>query len=216
MTERRLALIDDHTLFSEAFRTLLKQLRPGYVIDVYDDPTAFLKAFDPSAPYDLVILDLVMQKMNGLALLSSLTGLSPNVRVLMLSGVGTEPPVAEMRRLGARGFVHKSEETHVLLEAVDTILSGNTCFPAAIAEPDDDAVFRELCRGANAGMPSLGPRQLEVLQLIASGETNRGIADRLGISENTVKSHLKAIFEALGENNRTACVRSAQNLGLIS
>lgn len=216
MTERRLALIDDHTLFSEAFRTLLEQLRPGYAVDVFDDPTAFLKALDPTAPYDLVILDLVMQKMNGLALLASLRGLSPNARVLMLSGVGTEPPVAEMRRLGARGFVHKSEETHVLLDAVDAILSGETCFPPSVGEPDDDAVFRDLCRGMNAGIPVLGARQLEVLQLIASGATNRGIADQLGISENTVKSHLKAIFEALGESTRTACVRSAQNLGLIS
>lgn len=215
MNACRIALIDDHTLFSAAFGTLIGQLRPDYRVDVFDDPIAFLKSSADPAAYDLFILDLVMQRMNGLSLLASLQQRAPRCRVLMLSGVGTEPPIADMRRLGAKGFVHKSDDSEVLLGAIDAILAGQSCFPATetpAGEAEDDTVY---FTPADRSLPALAPRQLEVLNLIANGETNKAIAERLSISENTVKSHLKAIFEALGERTRTGCVRTAQTLGLI-
>ena len=211
----RIALIDDHTLFSAAFGTLMGQLRPDCRIDVFDDPIAFLNSDAHPSDYDLFILDLVMQRMNGLSLLASLRQQAPRCRVLMLSGVGTEPPISDMRRLGAKGFVHKSDDSEVLLGAIDAILAGKTCFPSLDADPEDADEERVYLTPSDRTLPGLAPRQLEVLNLIANGETNKAIADRLQISENTVKSHLKAIFEALGERTRTGCVRTAQTLGLI-
>ncbi|WP_203290674.1 response regulator transcription factor [Maricaulis parjimensis] len=215
MAQRRIALIDDHSLFTAAFSTLMGQLRSDYRVEAHDDPVAFLKTAGDLAGYDLFILDLVMQKMNGLSLLATLKQRAPRCRVLMLSGVGTEPPVADMRRLGAQGFVHKSEDADILLAAIDRILDGELCFPslegeAAALEDDFSASGPD-----DRAFPNLAPRQLEVLNLIAGGETNKAIAARMNISENTVKSHLKAIFEALGEHTRTGCVRTARTLGLI-
>ena len=178
---RRLALVDDHRMFSDGFSALLMQLREGYTVEVFDDPIAFLKAFGPDSNYDLIILDLVMRTMNGLALLAAIRERKSRCPVLMLSGIGAEPPVAEMKRLGARGFVHKSADTETMLAAVD----------------------------------GMGPRQLEILHLMGGGVTNKEIASTLNISENTVKSHMRAIFEALDVHTRTACMRKAQALGLI-
>lgn len=209
----RIALIDDHRMFADGFSVLIGQLRSDSTVDVFDEPVAFLKTLGSGSNYDLVVVDLVMQKMNGLALLAAIRERRPGARVLMLSGTGMDPPVAKMEQLGAAGFVHKSDDTEVLLQAVDAILEGSRFFPdtpAASLCPDDPTDL-----AGEPDLPELGPRQLEVLALMGRGETNKSIAGALNISENTVKSHMRAIFEALGAHTRTACVRKAQIMGLI-
>lgn len=212
----RIALVDDHRMFVDGFAVLLGSLRPDYEVCTYDAPVAFLEDLEAGHTFDLVILDLVMRSMNGLAVLAAMRDRRSRAPVLVLSGIGSEPPVAEMRSLGARGFVHKSADTALLVEATDTILAGRTFFfeqdgretgALDALDPDTAALVD--------GVPALAPRQTEILHLIGKGETNKAIAATLDISENTVKSHLRAIFEALGAHTRTACVRKAQALGLI-
>ena len=213
---KRIALVDDHRMFADGFAMLLKQQSPGWDVACFENPMAFLQAYEcERGTYDLVIIDLVMQTMNGLTLLASILEKRSAARVLMLSGIGGEPPVAEMRKLGARGFLHKSASTEVLLEAVERVLAGGIYFEgtgvgAALAGTEQ--VGAELDQ---AGIAHLAPRQLEILMLMARGQTNKSIAAELGISENTVKTHMRAIFETLGVHTRTACVRKAQMLGLI-
>ncbi|WP_417485742.1 response regulator transcription factor [Maricaulis sp.] len=210
---RRIALVDDHRMFSDGFSALLMQLREGHTVEVFDDPVEFLKSFASDSGYDLIILDLVMRTMNGLALLAAIRERKSRCPVLMLSGIGAEPPLAEMKKLGARGFVHKSADTDTLLEAVDGILAGQSRFfgaPEADGDTDDDWLPR-----GDRPLPRLGQRQLEIVHLMARGATNKEVAATLNISENTVKSHMRAIFEALDVHTRTACVRKAQALGLI-
>lgn len=211
----RIALVDDHRLFADGFRSLLTQSGINCDVTVYDEPAGFLEVFASGEPPDLIVLDLVMRGMNGLALLSAVRSQRKSARVLMLSGITSAAPVNEMKRLGASGFVHKSADTALLLEAVETILGGRTYFQdmaeagqAVDGGQDDDWI------GA-AELPQLGPRQLEVLTLMGQGVTNRDIAETLDISENTVKSHMRAIFDALEVRTRTACVRKAQALGFI-
>ena len=121
-----------------------------------------------------------------------------------------------MKQMGASGFVHKSANMDSLLEAVERLLEGKTWFHDHLSTPGES--------GSDDGddgdrlmetMPRLGPRQLEVLHLMGQGATNKLVAEKLGISENTVKSHMRAIFDALGVRTRTACVRKAQMLGLL-
>jgi DNA-binding NarL/FixJ family response regulator len=216
-SNRRIALVDDHRMFSDGFSALLSTLREGYEVEVFSDPVDFLKGFKPAHGYDLIILDLVMRSMNGLAVLAAIRERQSRAAVMMLSGIGAEPPVAEMKKLGARGFVHKSADTSALLAAVDAILAGRTWFEGvdnsrAAAEGEPDEVWHSV---AERELPRLGPRQLEILDLMGRGETNKAIAVQLNISENTVKSHMRSIFEALDAHTRTACMRKAQALGLI-
>ncbi|RKQ96212.1 response regulator transcription factor [Maricaulis maris] len=215
--ERRIALVDDHRMFADGFGVLLASLRPDYQVRTFDEPIAFLRLVETAEAFDLVILDLVMRSMNGLAVLAAMRERKCRAPVLIISGIGTEPPLAEMRALGARGFVHKTADTETLVAATDAILAGRSFFPTVSAAGGEDGDgtdgFDDL--PLTDGLPSLAPRQLEILHLIGRGETNKMIAVALNISENTVKSHLRAIFEALGVHTRTACVRKAQALGLI-
>tara|TARA_R110002072_G_scaffold208231_1_gene365696 strand:- start:24 stop:674 length:651 start_codon:yes stop_codon:yes gene_type:complete len=211
----RIAVIDDHRLFSDGFNILLSQSDASYDVSTYDDPVAFLAALSSGAAFDLIVVDLVMRGMNGLALLAAIRSQQKRARVLVLSGITSAAPIAEMRRLGASGFVHKSAETAKLLEAVETILAGKPYFQEtgdmALEDPAaDDVPWRD-----GQDLPQLGPRQLEVLTLMGQGATNKIIAEKLQISENTVKSHMRAIFDALDVRTRTACVRRAQLLGFI-
>ncbi|HAQ36092.1 MAG: hypothetical protein CMF74_01185 [Maricaulis sp.] len=212
-TERRIAVVDDHRMFADGFNVLLEQSGENFSVTAYDDPITFLEAFSSGETFDLVIVDLIMRGMNGLALLSAIRARKPGARVLILSGITSAPPVADMKQMGAGGFVHKSASMETLLDAVSTVLSGGSYFDGAsstgIAEEDEDAAR------ALSDMPHLAPRQLDVLNLMGQGETNKMIAETLSISENTVKSHMRAIFDALGVRTRTACVRKAQMLGLI-
>lgn len=212
----RIALIDDHRMFADGFSVVIGQRRSESRVEVFDEPVAFLQTLAAGTEYDLIVVDLVMQKMNGLALLAAIRERRPKARVLMLSGTGAEAPVVKMQQLGAAGFVHKSDDTDVLIQAVDAILEGGTSFPATGPSSVFDDGSDTFAGDPDASrLPELGPRQLEVLGLMGRGETNKGIANALNISENTVKSHMRAIFDALGARTRTACVRKAQMLGLI-
>ena len=211
---RRIAVVDDHRLFAEGFKVMLTQAGRDYVVEEFDDPATFLETFSSGERFDLVIVDLVMRGMNGLALLSALRGLRSTTRVLILSGITSEPPIADIKRLGASGFVHKSDNMDVLLEAIERIISGLSYFPDLPSPPDADAGPDEDWTAFDE-VPTLGPRQIEVLHLMGQGATNKEIAESLDISENTVKSHMRAIFDAMGVRTRTACVRKAQLLGFL-
>jgi DNA-binding NarL/FixJ family response regulator len=211
----RIALVDDHRLFTEGFSALLAGSGHGYEVSTFEDPVVFLEALSSDTRFDLVILDLVMKGMNGLALLSAISKIKDAPAVLMLSGIATPPPVSEMQRLGASGFVSKSAEISVLQDAVTRILDGGKVFQSieatqAVADDAGEEVWTTA-----AEPPNLAPRQLAVLKMLGEGATNKAIAEALDISENTVKSHLRSIFEALGVRTRTACVHNAVLLGLI-
>lgn len=216
MSPARIALVDDHRMFVEGFSALLEKSASNHTVTTFEDPVAFLEAASGKEAFDLVIIDLIMRGMNGLALLAAVSKLRPAPKVLMLSGISSAPPIAEMKRLGASGFVAKTGEIAALLEAVDTVLAGDQVFPEeadAAQVPSADAPDSSWTRAAEP--PQLGPRQLEVLQLIGQGATNKDIADQLCISENTVKTHMRAIFEALDVRTRTACHHKAVLLGLL-
>jgi DNA-binding NarL/FixJ family response regulator len=212
-----IALGDDHRMFSDGFSALLSTLRDGYEVEVFSDPVDFLKGFKLANGYDLIVLDLVMRSMNGLAVLAAIRERKSGTPVMMLSGIGAEPPVTEMKKLGARGFVHKSADTSALLAGVDAVLAGRTWFEGvddsrAAADGEPGEVWHST---AERELPRLGPRQFEILDLMGRGETKKVIAAQLNISENTVKSHMRSIFTALDARTRTACMRKAQALGLI-
>lgn len=210
-----IALVDDHRMFTDGFSAFLAETGADYQVTTFEDPVAFLEAATGDAKFDLVILDLVMRGMNGLALLAAISKFKRRPRVLMLSGIATSPPIGEMKRLGASGFVPKSAEISVLQDAVTAILSGQTVFPEDVEESTPVAhSYADVWHAASAP-PALAKRQLEILKMIGEGATNKHIAATLFISENTVKSHLRAIFESLGVRTRTACVHKAVLLGLI-
>jgi len=214
-----IALLDDHRMFLDGLSLLFSGQGDRYMVDTYDTAANLIHAMATGTKYDLVISDLIMKDMNGLAFISALRSHNKKLPVLMLSGINSPPPVKEIMNLGANGFVHKSADNETLLNAVDLLIGGQSYFPDNLingfdlksnnSTGDDDFAYE------SDQLPSLSPRQVEVLHHIANGASNKQISASMFISENTVKSHLKTIFFEMQVNKRTACVRKARTLGII-
>ncbi|CAB5685448.1 Nitrate/nitrite response regulator protein narL [Delftia tsuruhatensis] len=198
----RLLLIDDHTLFRTGLR-LIVQEHPG-VDGIAEAGTIAQACALAPMPVDLVLLDILMPGMNGLDGLRPLRAAFPRARIVLVSASVAPDAVREARLRGADGFLPKSASGDDILAAIDLALSGRSCFPAAAAaEP------------APAATPALTARQIDVLRLLCLGKSNKLIARDLGLSENTVRVHVAAIFGQLGVGSRSAALLRAQSLGLV-
>ena len=213
-----IAVVDDHRLFLEGISILLSRILPEVRIAAFDSPIELIQALEDGDAFDLAICDLVMQRMNGLAFVDAIKGRHA-LPVLILSGTNSPPPLEEMQKLGVMGFVHKSVEESTLKKALETVSAGRAFYGEEEADLDGqgNADFGRQVElaGQSADLPNLSPRQIEVLKLVADGATNSEVARVLEISENTVKSHLKLVFDAFRVTKRTACVRAARSFGIV-
>ena len=199
-----LLLVDDHTLFRTGLR-LIVQDHPGVDAIFEAGTVAEACALRPET-VDLVLLDIQMPGMSGLAGLRLVRQAFPRARIVLVSASVAPDAVYEARTRGADGFLPKSASGEDILEAITCALSGAPCFPA-------NSGNTATTRGPAA--PSLTARQqLDVLSLLCTGKPNKVIARDLGLSENTVRVHVAAIFAQLGVNSRSAALLAAQRLGL--
>ncbi len=199
-----LLLVDDHTLFRTGLR-LIVQDHPG--VGAIDEAGSIAQAC-ALAPrgVDLVLLDIQMPGMNGLDGVRPLREVFPQARIVLVSASVAPDAVREARARGADGFLPKSASGEDILEAISLTLAGQPCFPAANTPAPPPA---------GQPSPTLTARQLDVLNLLCAGKPNKVIARDLGLSENTVRVHVTAIFAQLGVNSRSAALLSAQRLGLV-
>ncbi|GAB1385162.1 response regulator transcription factor [Melaminivora sp.] len=205
-----LLLVDDHQLFRTGLR-LIVQDHPavGRIDEAGTVAQACALAASLAQEVDLVLLDIQMPGMNGLDGLQPLRQACPGARVVLVSASVAPDAVREARMRGADGFLPKSASGADILEAISQVLAGRPCFPAGSMAP----VGAGLPPGP--GLPVLTARQGEVLQLLCTGKPNKVIARDLGLSENTVRVHVAAIFAQLGVNSRSTALLAAQRLGLV-
>ena len=189
----RLLLVDDHTLFRTGLR-LIVQDHPSVGSIAEAGSIADACALQ-QADTDLVLLDIQLPGMSGLDGLRLLRQACPKARIVLVSASVAPDAIHEARARGADGFLPKSASAEDILEAISCALSGQPCFPI------------------NSGN-SATVRQLDVLSLLCTGRPNKVIARDLGLSENTVRVHVAAIFAQLGVNSRSAALLAAQRLGL--
>jgi DNA-binding NarL/FixJ family response regulator len=163
--------------------------------------------------FDTVLCDIRMPEMDGLEAARKIREKFPQVGVIMLTAYDDRQFVVEAVRSGARGYVLKARDAEHLIQTVRLVAGGNMVIDpqlvVALAEELSQAKERD--RRAE----TLTAREIEVLQLLAFGHTNRDIAERLYISPDTVKTHLEHIFEKLGASDRTAAVAEALRRRLI-
>jgi DNA-binding NarL/FixJ family response regulator len=159
-----------------------------------------------------------MDRMNGIAFVKALRRRGYRMPVLIVSGINTAPPIEEALRLGAQGFIPKSASAEMLEEAIETAFSGDIFLPPELWTSFEEGTPQTigLAEDTTETEIRLSDRQLEVLQLVAEGYSNREAARTLEISENTIKTHLKQIFRLFNVKTRAACIRRAQQIGLIS
>lgn len=218
----KILITDDHALFREGLRYVLRQLEEGVIILEAGDCREAVRLASEHQDLDLVLLDLVMEGTRGLDALRILRDHAPSVPIVVVSAVEERDIVRQTLDHGAQGYIPKSSTGQVMINALRLILSGGVYLPPLLLDAPthrSQSVFSDnpsptaYAAGRQAGH-GLTLRQLEVLALMCQGMSNKQICRVLELSVGTVKIHVTAILKTLNVSNRTQAVLSAKRLGL--
>ncbi|MDI6857747.1 MAG: response regulator transcription factor [Dehalococcoidia bacterium] len=213
----RVLIVDDHAVLRQALRLLLDAHHEVEVIGDVSNGREAVEAVEKLQP-DVVLMDMVMQGLNGLEATRQIRRRVPKTKVLMLTGYMEDDQIMGALRAGASGYVVKKSDVTELLLGIQAVHRGNTYFSSAIS---DNVAISELLWQAQkgdgkAGFELLTSREREVLQLIAEGYSNQRIADELFISVKTVEAHKAHIMSKLHAQNRTDLIRYAIRKGIVN
>jgi DNA-binding NarL/FixJ family response regulator len=213
----KILLVDDHALFREGLKFLLRSLDAAVEVAEAGNCAKALEQAAASA-YDLVLLDLKMPGVEGLDALTALREAIPAVPLVVLSGVDDPAVVRAAIERGAMGFIPKSSTPEVMIQALRLVLAHGVYLPPTVldtASPASGPVgATSRSNGRQAVLSGLTPRQMDVLRFVIQGKSNKIIARELDVSEGTVKAHLSSVLRALDAHNRTEAVYAAAKLGL--
>ena len=213
----RVVLADDECMFRVSLRHLLT-VPPSVIKDVYgvhvgpgfevvgeagtgEETIAVVRSAKP----DLLLIDLCMPRMTGLEALCELQDYRNKMRIILLAGLIDRPNLLSAVRLGVHGLVVKASATELLFEAIVAVMGGR-CWSGQTLMSDLVELVRTLSLppgpSAHQSRPSLTPREREVLALVVAGCSNKEIAAKFSVSEETVKHHLTRMFDKVGASNR--------------
>jgi two-component system response regulator FimZ (fimbrial Z protein) len=201
---KRIAVVDDHPIVRGTLSRVLSADAELQVIGEAGDGESGLKIALAEKP-DLIILDLDLPRLDGLSLIRRVRSQDDKIRILVLSAKPEQVMASHTRIAGANGYVGKGREVGELLTAVKTILFGYDCFPADIGGT---------LRGGG-GLSRLSPREVEVLQYLARGVSNKEISVRLSVSDKTISTYKTRIQEKLGLSSLVALIEFASLHKLI-
>ncbi len=208
----RLLLADDHRMLREGLRRSL--VEEGFeVVGEAGDGEEACDLVDELLP-DVVLMDVTMPNMDGVEAVKRIHEAHPEVRVVMLTMHADAEVVAEAIRNGASGYLVKDCSTDEIAEAIRLAASGETAVSPQLAA-SMLGELRRLDRGKDGEERLITKREEEVLQLVADGCSTPEVAEKLYISQKTVKNHLAAIYQKLDARDRTQAVVRAVRMGII-
>ncbi len=207
----RLIVVDDHTLFRRGLVGILEEMPEFQVVGQANDGVQALPLIEQELP-DIVLLDLNMPVLDGITTLREIRARRIPVRVLMLTISQSDTDLLDAIRAGADGYLLKNTEPEDLRKGLQRIAEGLGVLSPEVTGPVLRAVNRF---GENEQGTLLSDRELEVLNCLVDGLTTIQTASRLFISENTVKTHVRHIFEKLEVSNRAEAVGKSLQMGLI-
>lgn len=209
-----LLIADDHPLFRAALHQALALSVSSAELFEADSLDSLLQLLEQHPDPDLLLLDLKMPGANGFSGLQTLRQRYPLLPIVVISASDDLAIIQQVRQHGALGFIPKSAQLSVLIDAIGQALAGDTIFPADLdtlaPQPDPQA------RILQERLSSLTAQQQRVLEMLSAGLLNKQIAYDLNVSEATVKAHMTAIFRKLGVKNRTQAVILLQQSELKS
>jgi DNA-binding NarL/FixJ family response regulator len=206
----RILLADDHQIVREGIRSLLEQKGFEIVGEAEDGHNAIHMASNLHP--DVAILDLSMPVVNGINASRQILTDNPSTKVILLTMHTEEHHVLDALQAGVTGFVVKTETASDLIRAINEIYQGSTYLSPKVSR----ALVRAFLAKNEKLQSPLTPRESEILQLIAEGNTNKEVADLLGISIKTIEAHRTAMMKKLGMHGVAGLIRYAIRWGLIA
>ena len=202
MRRQRIVVVDDHALVRAGLRAVLERVEGIEVTADTGDASTAIAAIGKTRA-DVALVDLTMPGTDGLELTRKIARAYPKTRVLIVSMHNDAEHVRRSRQAGASGYIVKSAPAEELVAAIDVVARGEESFPELAPAPGGDR------------LATLTPRQREVLEMIAHGNTTNDIARQLQLSVKTVESHRAQLMERLNIRNVAGLVRFAIRTGVV-
>lgn len=210
----RVVIADDHALFRDGLRSLLEARGIDVVGEAHNGREAVAQAREQRP--DIVLMDLTMPEMGGLEATRLISAELPGVNVVVLTASEEDADLFEAIKSGAQGFLPKNLEAGELFALLGGVLQGQPALTPGLARKVLNEFAHPTTRPAERSIEGLTEREREVLELLVRGVTsNRELADRLFVSENTVKYHLRNILNKLHLQNRAQVIAYALSHGLV-
>jgi DNA-binding NarL/FixJ family response regulator len=214
----KILIVDDHALVRRGMHYVVMEGFPDAEVLEAESAAAALEQVQSNSDVDLALVDVRMPDLDGLELLRTLKADRPEMPVIMLSTYDNAPYVKRALADGAAGYLLKDATPEDLSQAINVALSGsgNVLSPRVIQNlfEEHEASGKDQTSNGRRGDYNLTQREHDILALLAEGRANREIAQRLYLSEKTVKAHLAAIFRKLGVTNRTQAAMMAVQMGV--
>ncbi len=197
-------MVDDHPVLREGLAALLGSQHDMKLVAEAGTGQDAIELFKIHRP-DITIMDLRLPDMNGIAAISAIREHSPNARIIVLTTYLGDVQAERALKAGAHAFLLKATLRTELLDSIRAVHQGKKRVPVEVASE----------MAEYSADDSLTPREIQVLEQVASGKSNKIIADHLEISEDTVKTHIRSILDKLGANDRTHAVTIALRRGFL-
>jgi DNA-binding NarL/FixJ family response regulator len=207
----RVLIVDDHPVTREGLHAALDLAKDVLIVGEAESGEDAVSKVGELSP-DIVFMDVRMPGMNGIQATRLIRERHPETRVILFTIDESRASLSEAIQAGVSGYLLKDAKVEELINAAQNAMQGK-----AVIHPSLTQAFIEEVQlvGKPSGAAPLSPREVEILQKIAYGATTKEVADQLGISFHTVKTHLERIFEKLGANDRAQAVAIAIRQGLV-
>ncbi len=200
----RILVADDHPVVRDGIVSIIEVEKDMCVVAQAENGVEAVELTKKLLP-DIILLDLRMPRLDGLEAIAQIQSLHLPSKVIVLTTFESERDIHLSLKAGARGYLLKDTCRQMLLETIRQVHGGKTCIPPRIGQRLVESMSR----------PGLSVRELDVLNLVSKGESNKIIGDQLGIAEGTVKTHVKSLLGKLQAPGRTAAVKEAVHRGLV-
>lgn len=210
----KVLIVDDHALIREALHAVLKQLKREAVVFEASNGQQAMRIVEEHPDVSLILLDINLPDRDGFSVLRELRDHYATIAVVILSSSDDQDTVKRAFKLGALGFIPKTTEREVILNAIKLVFSGGVYIPSEILEETTSPQLTTK-PATRDSLKSLGltDRQIEVLALLMKGRSNKSIAKILNVAVPTVKNHITVVLKALNVTSRTEAVIKVGKMG---
>lgn len=229
----KILIADDHELFLKGLEFILKENLSSPQIKTAQNYTEIFNILETNEDFDLIITDLAMPGANWLQALTKIHSLKSETPIIIISAVFDKEILQQTLDIGVSGYIPKTASNNLIISAINLVLAGGVYIPhellytAPSNTPDNKTVQKEYIAplkvlekfaesSSDAPQKGLTERQIEIVQCIAKGLSNKQIAYKLNLTEGTIKVHITVILKVLNVKNRTSAVIEAVKRGYIT